>query len=200
MAQRLILFDFDGTLTTRDTMIEFIKFVRGRTRLYLSYLWLSPVLFGMKTGLIRNDRAKVKLLKHHFRGMSRKELSEYAERFAREVIPELLRPGGRAAIRSHQTDGDKVLLVSASLDLWLTPWARSEGIDLLCTHGAWDGDRFTGELAGANCNGEEKVSRIRDHLQVEDFSEVIAYGDSHGDRAMLAMADRAYFKPFRERA
>ncbi len=197
MAPRLILFDFDGTLTTRDTMIEFIKFVRGNARLYLGYFWLSPVLFGMKAGLVRNDRAKVKLLQHHFGGMTRTELSGYAERFAKEVIPGLLRPDGIEAMQLYQANGDRVLMVSASLDLWLTPWTQSEGIELLCTQAAWDGDRFTGELAGANCHGEEKVRRIREHVKVEDFSEVIAYGDSSGDNAMLAMADQAHFKPFR---
>lgn len=197
MAQRLILFDFDGTLTTRDTMIEFIKFVRGSSRLYLGYLWLSPVLFGMKAGLVRNDRAKVKLLKYHFGGMSREELTDHAERFAQEVIPGLLRPAGIAALEKYRADGDRVIMVSASLDLWLTAWTESQGIELLCTQGAWKEDRFTGELASANCHGEEKVRRVKAYMKVEDFSEVIAYGDSSGDDAMLAMADQGHYKPFR---
>lgn len=198
MPQRLILFDFDGTLTTHDTMIEFIKFVRGSKRLYLGYLWLSPVLFGMKAGLVKNDRAKVKLLKHHFGGMSRQELKEHADEFARIIIPGLLRPKGIEALEEYRSAGDRVLMVSASLDLWLNSWTKSAGIELLCTQGAWEGDRFTGGLAGPNCHGEEKVRRIREHVRVEDYSEVIAYGDSSGDDAMLALADKSFFKPFRD--
>lgn len=198
MPQRLILFDFDGTMTTHDTMIEFIKFVRGNKRLYLGYLWLSPWLFGMKAGLVKNVRAKVKLLKHHFGGMSREELGEHADEFARIVIPGLLRSKGMKTLEEYRAAGDRILMVSASLDLWLTSWTKAAGIELLCTQGAWKGDRFTGDLAGPNCHGEEKVRRIREHVQVEDYSEVIAYGDSSGDDAMLAMADKGFFKPFRD--
>ena len=198
MAQKLILFDFDGTLTTKDTMIEFIRFVRGGGKSLWSYAWLFPTLFGMKMGWVANDRAKVRLLKHHFAGMSRQDLEGFAKRFCKEVVPGLLRPEGIRVLEAYRADGDRVILVSASLELWLKPWAEDRDIELLSTKGAWEGDRFTGELDGPNCNGEEKVRRVRAHVREEIYSEVIAYGDSSGDKAMLAMADQGHFKPFRD--
>lgn len=197
MAQKLILFDFDGTLTTKDTMIEFIKFVRGSGKLFLGYALIAPTLIGMKLGMVPNDKAKERLLTHHFKGMSQATLREKATAFGKEVIPGLLRPQGQVAFREYQEAGHRVMVVSASLDLWLQPYFEAQGIEFLCTAAAYQGGAFTGKLADANCNGEEKVKRIQAHVKVADYEEVIAYGDSSGDEAMLGMADAAHFKPFR---
>jgi len=197
MAQKLILFDFDGTLTTKDTMIEFIKFVRGSNKLYLGYALISPTLIGMKLGMIPNDKAKERLLTHHFKGMSQSALREKATAFGQEVIPGLLRPQGKIAFQEYQEAGHRVIVVSASLDLWLQPYFESQGIEYLCTAAEYASGTFTGKLAGANCNGEEKVRRIQAHVKVADYEEVIAYGDSSGDEAMLGMAGAGHFKPFR---
>ncbi len=203
MAQRLILFDFDGTLTTKDTMIEFIKFVKGSGKLYLGYLLLSPTLFGLKAGLVRNDLAKMRLLKHHFGGMEKASLEAHAQAFAEKVVPGLLRSKGMETLENYRQAGDRVIMVSASLDLWLTPWTESIGLELLSTKAEWRDGRFTGKLATPNCHGPEKVRRIKDHLASEqrslkDYAEVIAYGDSSGDKEMLELATQAHFKPFRD--
>ena len=198
MKPRLILFDIDGTLTTKDTMLEYIKFVRGNGRFLWGMFVLLPVLVGMKAGMVRNDVAKMRLLKFHFKGMSRKELEEKAEAFAREVFPGLLRPGGLKALEEYRAAGDRILLVSASLRLWIGPWARSQDLELLSTEGRWADGRFAGELATPNCHGPEKVTRIKAHLDLGDYPEVIAYGDSSGDTEMLALADQGHFQPFRD--
>lgn len=197
MAQKLILFDFDGTLTTKDTMIEFIRFVRGGNRLLLGYVMISPSLIGMKLGLVPNDKAKERLLAHHFKGLSQAVLQEKAAAFAKEVIPVMMRPQGEATLAEYRKAGHRVVVVSASLDMWLQPYFEAQGIEFLCTAAAYAGGFFTGKLDGPNCNGEEKVKRINAHLKVADYEEVIAYGDSSGDEAMLGMADASHFKPFR---
>jgi HAD superfamily hydrolase (TIGR01490 family) len=193
---QLALFDFDGTLTDRDTMLAFCKHVRGPTRFWLGMVWLTPVFAAMALKLIPNDRAKVLFLTHFLGGMERSALHEAAASFA-DHIDGWLRPGARERLDWHLAQGHEVSVVSASLDLWLMPWMNRQGLRCLCSTAAWDGDTFTGELSGPNCNHEEKVVRVRAVFDLEGFERVYAYGDSSGDQAMLALADEATFKPFR---
>ena len=192
----LALFDFDGTLTDRDTMLAFCRHVRGTPRFALGMLWLSPMLVAMKAGVVGNDTAKSIFLRHFLGGLSRKELTDHAETFA-NVVDGWLRPGALDRLIWHQQQGHTVRIVSASLDVWLLPWAQRHGVEVLCTRARYDDDRFTGDLLGSNCNGEEKVARIRDAIDLDRFDEIHAYGDSRGDAPMLALATHPTFKPFR---
>lgn len=194
----LALFDFDGTLTTADTMFHFVRFVVGGPRFVLGLLWLGPALALHAAGLIPADRAKATLLRHFLGGRPQAELEAAARRWTTEALPALLRPAGQARLAALRAEGARVVLVSASLDLWLRPYAEAAGMQLLCTAGAVDeAGRFTGALAGPNCNGPEKERRVRAALRLEDHARVEAYGDSAGDKELLALADAAYFKPFR---
>jgi len=193
---QLVLFDVDGTLTHADTMFAFASSAAGRLRLLAALCLVSPVLVGMKLGLVDRGRAKGLLLRVCLAGIDRATLQAAAARFATERLPQLLRRGAREQVQAHLDAGDRVLLVSASLDLWLAPIAAALGVGLISTEAAWEGDRFVG-LAGPNCRGPEKVRRIREQLSPDDFARSIAYGDSSGDREMLAMADESHFQPFR---
>ena len=54
-------FDFDGTITTKDTLFDFVKFHVGSKNFYKGLIFLSPILILYKLGFIRNDIAKQKL-------------------------------------------------------------------------------------------------------------------------------------------
>lgn len=194
-APGLALFDFDGTITTADTMFRFVKHVVGPVRFALGLLWLGPMLVLYKVGVIPNHRAKGILLRHFLGGRTRGELEAAAATFADEVDG-IVRPGARERLAWHAEQGHHVQLVSASLDLWVGPWAARHGLPLLATPAGWDGERFTG-LGGTNCHGAEKVRRIDAALDRGGFERVWAYGDSSGDTEMLAIADEPAFKPFR---
>jgi phosphatidylglycerophosphatase C len=195
MSRELALFDFDGTLTTKDTMFVFLRHVVGPVRLPLALWVLSPMLIAMKLGLVPNATAKGILLRVLLGGRTRDELEAAARSFVSVVDP-LIRPGGRERLRWHLSEGHDVRIVSASLDLWVGPWAEAQGVALIATPTGWEGGRFVG-LGGTNCNGEEKVVRVRAALDLEDFDAVHAYGDTSGDEPMLAIAQHAHFKPFR---
>ena len=193
---QLVLFDVDGTLTHADTMFAFAVFAAGRWRLFLAIWLVSPILVGMKLGLVDRGRAKGMLLRVCFAGIAQDALQQAAVRFAAQRLPQLLRPGAQEQVQAYLDAGDRVLLVSASLDLWLAPIADALGVSLISTETAWAGERFVG-LAGPNCRGPVKVRRIQAQLNPDDYTRSIAYGDSSGDREMLAMADEAHFQPFR---
>lgn len=194
--QHLALFDFDGTLIDRDSMLAFVHHCRGSTRFALGMLWLSPMLVAHRLKLVAAERAKVIFLRHFLGGMSRAELSSAAASFA-DRIDSFLRPGALERVVWHRSQGHDVWVVSASLDLWLSPWMERQGINVLCTRGHFDGERFTGALAGPNCNGPQKAAQIRQTLDLSAYARIYAYGDSSGDTEMFSLAHETRFKPFR---
>ncbi|MDP5171874.1 MAG: HAD-IB family hydrolase [Bacteroidia bacterium] len=193
----LAVFDFDGTLTTQDSMLAFCHYVVGPRNYALGLLRLAPLLLGFKFRLVSNVRAKEAFMSAFLGGRSIEELERYAQRFCEEVLPTILRPGGLAAIDAHKASGHELLLITASLELWVKPWASNRQIPVLGSVGEYSNGIFTGKLTGNNCHGPEKVLRLQAWLGGKRPARVIAYGDSLGDKELLAYADEAFFKPWR---
>lgn len=205
--RQIAFFDFDGTLTTRDTLLEFIRFSKGDLRFYLGFLLNSPWLFAYKLKLISNQAAKERMLTWFFRNQPLASFQAACDRFAATAIPRLLRPKGLHEIAQLQGKGVAVFIVSASPGDWIRPWSDSIGAGLIATrlqlqpafsdHECNQEPRLTGRIDGKNCHGPEKVRRIREEFPADDFDILYAYGDSRGDRPMLALAHHAFMKPFR---
>ena len=197
MSRGLALFDFDGTITRADTLYHFLRHAVAGPRFYLGALALLPVLLGYKLGLVGNARAKSLVLRRFFRGWPVERFRAAGESFCREVLPGLIRPGALARIREHQERGDRVLVVSASLADWVGGWCADQGLELAATEAEVAAGRITGNFAGANCHGPEKVRRITALLDPAEYAPIHVYGDSGGDREMLALATEPHYKPFR---
>src|SRR5688500_349482 len=157
-------------------MFAFVIHCRGRLRAALGMLWLAPWLVGYALKVVPNDVAKRRLLRHFFAGATRAELAAWSASFA-DVIEALVRPGARERLQWHRAQGHDVVLVSASLDVWVRPWAERHGLALLCTEGRFDGEVFTGDLCTANCHGAEKEARIRQALALDAYERIWGYGD-----------------------
>lgn len=186
-------FDFDGTLTTGDTLMPFLKFVVGAPRYYWYLILVSPILIAYILKLIPNDIAKQKVLELYLSGYPLSELFEKGKNFSQEVIPTMLRNEGMEKLRWHQTQGHTCVLVSASFDVWLKPWAESNGFDDILTTQLETNDGFvTGLIAGNNCYGQEKVRRIESWLNMKKISPsyTYGYGDTTGDIPMLSLMDK----------
>jgi phosphatidylglycerophosphatase C len=196
LKKTIAFFDFDGTITFRDTMLELIRFHCGTMAYYRGMAVLSPVLIGMKLGLVAKDRAKEKLLAYFFGGLPLTDFTALCERFIRQRLPGLLRPDAVQKIGYHLSQGHRVVVVSASAENWIGDWCRNKGLDCIATRLAVVDDRITGQLSGANCNGIEKVNRIRSAYSPDNFAEVYAYGDTDGDKPMLALATHPFFRVF----
>lgn len=197
MGKKLALFDFDGTMTSKDTMLEFIIHTRGKGRLRMSYIALSPLLMLMKLGLYRREKAKEKLLAWHFKGWTREDLEKEAATFCSRILPTLLRDKALAQLQHHRMQGHDVFIVTASLDLWLKPWLTYQKLPYAATQGEFVNDRFTGKLSSPNLHGKEKVNIIRDRFDLTQYETIYAYGDTRGDKPMLALAHIPRYKPFR---
>jgi HAD superfamily hydrolase (TIGR01490 family) len=193
----LVLFDLDGTLTTKDTFLEFIKFYCGAPKFYTGFLLLSPWLVLFKLGAIANWKAKERVLRYFFSGEDAETFRRKGEEFAEKIIPGLLRPEGITTLRKHQDDKHHVVVVTASAEDWVGPWCTGKNLQIIGTQLQRIGGKITGVLASKNCHGEEKVCRIRETLDLSAYDEIYAYGDSSGDKPMLALAQHSFYKPFR---
>ena len=185
-------FDFDGTLTTGDTLMPFLKFVVGAPVYYAKLALVSPILATYFAKLLRNDTAKQIVLKHYLAGYHIDDLFERGQHFSEEVIPTLLRPKGMERLRWHQEQGHECILVSASIDIYLNAWAQRVGIDaVLCSSLEKDdlSSIVSGKIKGRNCYGEEKLHRIKSFMIGKQESATYAYGDTSGDLPMLYYAD-----------
>jgi phosphoserine phosphatase len=220
--EKVYAFDFDGTLTTHDTFLAFIRHARGN----MSFLWgmmlHAPWLVLMKLGLYPNWKAKQRVFAHFFKGMPIDDFNQACWFFAYDKR-HLIRPKAIDAIREAQAEGAQVLVVSASVENWVSRCIEAtlatapqhpsissptgggrEGasqqpspITYLCTQVEVADNRLTGRLLGRNCYGAEKVRRIEEALPHRERYELIAFGDSRGDKEMLEYADERHFKPFR---
>ncbi len=203
--EKLYCFDFDGTLTTRDTLIEFIKYTKGKTRFLLGFLLYSPLLVLMKLHLYPNWKAKQKVFKYFFGGMPIETFNAKCKAFANANLF-LLRPIGLKLIHKCLEKQQKVYIVSASIDNWVTPFfihLGLEGAHILGTQIEVKNGKVTGHFLSPNCYGVEKVARICQDLsltpeQAREKYDILAFGDSEGDREMLSFAHTAHYKPFRE--
>jgi HAD superfamily hydrolase (TIGR01490 family) len=189
-------FDFDGTLTYRDTLLPFLLRLAGWGGVLRGAVPLLPTLLGYALRLLPNDVAKERVLRRFLAGMDGEELHRAGERYAQEELPARIRPAALARLQWHQAQGHRCVVISASIEHYVAPWARAAGFDdVIATRLALDGNgRLTGRYDGANCYGVEKVRRLCALLDGCENHEIHAYGDSRGDRELLALADHAWFR------
>lgn len=188
-------FDFDGTLTTRDSLLPFLLYTTGFGKSTLNFLLEAPTLIGYLIGIISRQKTKERILTRFFANTPISSLLPQAQQFALHKIPSLLKPKAIERLQWHLRQGHRCLVISASIDLYLKPWCETAGIDtLICSRLEVDADqRVTGKLIGLNCWGPEKVRRLEELFGPKESYTLYAYGDSRGDRELLALADHAYF-------
>lgn len=194
----IAFFDFDGTITRKDTLWEVIRFHKGSMALYGGMVRLLPALISFKLKRIAAQEMKERVLRYYFGNISQQEFEEGCRRFCTDRLPLLVRDQALAAIRQHQQQGNQVVVVSASAEDWVAPWCEVQHISCIASRLEITDQRLTGNLQGNNCNGPEKVNRIRQQFNLHDYTEIYAYGDSEGDRPMLALAQHPEYKPFRK--
>ena len=190
--RKVVVFDFDGTLTTKDTLIEFIKFSCGISKFYLGFLLYAPLVVLMKFNLYPNWKCKQKVFAWFFKGMKISDFSKLGEDFAKRskgikkesIITEL---------NNFREEGASIYVISASIDEWVRPFCIRLGVpNVIGTKVEVDSfGKLTGRFLTPNCYGQEKVCRL---LEIEPNREeyiLVAYGDSKGDKEMFEFADNA---------
>jgi phosphatidylglycerophosphatase C len=195
----LAVFDFDGTLTTADSLGAFLHRQLGTWGWCQTLVRQSPVLAGYVLRLLPNHQAKAALVRQALRGWPMQSLRDTAQALTQDWLPSHLDPWAMARLQAHQSQGHTCVLLSASLDVYLTPIAQHLHIDhLICTGLGEHEGQCTGELSTPNCHGEEKWRRLQAwwaaHNSSREAWELHAYGDTNGDLPVLREADRAWMK------
>ena len=129
----IAFFDFDGTITSKDTLAEILKFAKGKRAYYTGLIILSPVLAAYKTKLLSNHRAKEIMLQFFFKGMYVTEFNEICNQFTQKKLPALIRPQAVKEINEHKQNNTKVVVISASPVNWVSPWCKQLNIDCIAT-------------------------------------------------------------------
>lgn len=194
-------FDFDGTLTHGDSLLPFLAGALGWPRFAWALLKSLPWLAGHALGLVRNDVAKAKLFKAVWTGVPVATAQGWAAHWAEHQLPGLLQDWTLRRLAWHQAAGHCCVIVSASPSIYLQAAADRLGLDgLVCTELDVEGGRLTGAMRTPNCHGEQKVLRLNAWLS-ERFSPaeregltLYAYGDTSGDRPLLATADHGWYR------
>lgn len=192
--QALALFDFDGTLTTRELMPDFMRFAVPKHRLVLGYVTLWPLIAGYKLGWVSGLLVRRAIVWMGFRGMPDSELEQLGRRFAAEIIPAMLRPEMMAKIAWHRAQGHRLVVVSGALDVYLRHWCEAHDLALVCSRLAVRDGRLTGSYEGHQCVRAEKVRRLGELVALDQFGPVYAYGDTDEDLDLLALGDFAFMR------
>lgn len=196
--KKIYAFDFDGTLTKRDSLIEFLFWAKGWKEFLRVFARHIHLLLAMKLGLVQSGKVKERIFGEYFRGMPEAAFTQLCERFA-TAKSSLLRKKGIEAVRRAAAEPEaQVMIVSASINDWVSPFFNDiPGIEVVGTRVDSRDGRLTGRFLSANCRRAEKVRRIKALHPDRDQYYLIAYGDSSGDIEMLNFADEGYYKPFR---
>jgi phosphatidylglycerophosphatase C len=194
----IAFFDFDGTITSKDTLAEILKFIKGKYNYYFGILVLSPIIVAYKIHLLSNHRAKELLLTYFLKGFDANKFDALCRDFSEKKLPHLLKRAALYEIRKHLQRKTPVIVISASAENWVLPWCSKYNIECIATKLEVKNGKLTGKIEGRNCSGYEKVKHIQAKYKLAEYEKIYAYGDSKDDLPMLALATEKNYKPFQK--
>lgn len=195
--ERIVIFDFDGTITRSDTMLDLALKHFGLWKFILGLLVIFPKLLAYKLGLISNTTAKEAFLVYFYKGMSYSEFKEITSKYSLVEIDKILKKEAVEKINFYKSQNIRMLIISASVEEWVKPWAIKNGFEeALCSKLELENNLISGKLLGKNCYGSEKVSRFISSYGPLEKYYIISFGDSRGDKEILEKSDQSYYKKY----
>lgn len=190
----LALFDFDGTITTKEMFRPFIDYAVPQQRRMLGGALLAPMVAGYRLGWVAPNLMRSSAIRVGFAGVPAQDAFDLGAGFARDVLPGVMRDTAMERIEWHKAQGDRVVVVSGGLDVYLSHWCGQYGLELLCSRLAVHEGRLTGRYQGRQCVSAEKPRRVREAYDLDQYPVIYAYGDTAEDRDLLAIAHQRYFQ------
>jgi phosphatidylglycerophosphatase C len=188
------VFDLDGTLTWRDTLLSFLARYIAASPWRLLRLWRLPeaVLAYLRSGGERGV-LKARVIRIVLAGDQRAAIESWAGQFVASLQARgIFRPDALAVLNEHRKAGHRLVLMSASPDLYVLKIGQLFGFEeTICTMLSWQGERLEGTLRGANCLGEEKLRQLQLLRARFPQARFVAYGNSSSDLVHMAHADQA---------
>ncbi|WP_415326187.1 HAD family hydrolase [Chryseobacterium sp. MMS23-Vi53] len=193
--KKLYCFDFDGTLTYKDTMFMYLKFYDS-TKFRLQFLKHVPLFVLLKLKLAETEKVKKSFIGSILKGQTQEKIERKSKEFFEEHYPKIVRENALDFIQNIDRDHTQSLLVTASLDIWAKPFADAFKMQLVATKAEFKDGVFTGNFIGKNCNGKEKLVRIKAEITDNKYDKIIAFGDTSGDKVMLKWANEGHYQFF----
>lgn len=193
--KKLYCFDFDGTLTHGDTMFLFLKFYNP-AKFRWQFLKHIPLFILLKLKLAQTEKVKKSFVGSILKGQPRQKLEQKAKIFFDENFSKIMRQNALDFLEKRDLKNTESLLVTASLDIWAKLFAEKLNMKLVSTRAEYKNGVFTGNFIGRNCNGDEKLARIKKEIEGKKYDKIIAFGDTSGDKAMLKWADEGHYRFF----
>jgi phosphatidylglycerophosphatase C len=190
----LALFDFDGTITSREMFRPFIEFAVSPRRRALGSALLGPMVLGYKLGWVPPNLMRRCAVHVALRGIAEAKAFALGADFARTMLPGVVRDHAWERIQWHKAQGDRVVVVSGALDVYLSHWCREHGLDLLCSRLESRGGTLTGRYRGEQCVNAEKSRRVVGAYDLSRYPVIYAYGDTREDMDLLGLAHRRYYQ------
>lgn len=197
--EEVAAFDFDGTLTRRDTLLPYLRRSLGWPRFLWALLQSAPWLAAYACRLISNHKAKARLLQASLGGRSMADIERWSADFVTHYLPRQWQEETLARLQWHQQQGHRCMIVSASPGIYLHRVGELLRMDaVLCTELEVQDGALTGRMQTRNCHGEEKVLRLQAWRAGRGDAGapfiLHAYGDSRGDVPLLNLADYAHYQ------
>jgi phosphatidylglycerophosphatase C len=192
--KNLALFDFDGTITNREMLPEFFRLAIPRGRQFIGQILLAPFIIGYKLDIVSGTAVRAAIVRLGFCGVPYAHYERKGQEFATLVLPRVIRPEALEWIKWHKEQGDVVVVVSGSLDIYLAQWCRSQGVECICSALEHRNGLLTGRYVGAQCVRSEKARQVAERFEIGTFAEVFAYGDTAEDKELLALASRKFYQ------
>ncbi|MGE4069550.1 MAG: HAD family hydrolase [Lysobacterales bacterium] len=190
----LALFDFDGTITTREMLPDFFRLAIPKRRVQFGGVLLAPLIIGYKLGVVSGSLLRAAIVRLGFTGVPLQRYRDHGLDFARSVLPGVIRPEATERIAWHRARGDRVIVVSGALDVYLAPWCEAQGLELICSALEHRDGRLTGHYEGPQCVSSCKRERVLQRVDRSAYSEIYAYGDTVEDRELLELASRRFYR------
>lgn len=191
-------FDFDGTITSRDTLLDFIIYTQGLLKSILIGARFLPYFVLFKAKLLTNDYAKEKLIEIAFAGTELHTFSKWCDDYCAYHLPKIIKKDALDRIKWHSSENHTVAIVSASCENWIKPWAEKNGItSVIATKLESSKGCLTGRFETRNCVGYQKVVRVREYFIIPDNVRIFGYGDSAGDKEMLSICTDPFYRVFK---
>lgn len=186
----IAVFDFDGTITTRDTFIDLLIRTFGAMRFVVGCVRLAPVLVMYKLGLISNNVAKERLFSYFFSAMDANTFRNHCDDYSLNRIDRITSRACLERIEWHKDQGHELVIVSASVEDWIRPWASRNLFNrVIATRAETKQGQLTGRFATENCYAGQKVERFLAEYPEKKSYYLYFYGDSRGDVEMVQLAD-----------
>lgn len=193
--KKLYCFDFDGTLTYKDTMFLYLKFYNA-SKFRIQFIKHIPLFTLLKLNLLDAEKVKKSFISSILKGQNKSKIEKKTQEFFDQYYPEIFRENALDFIKNIDYSQTDCYIVSASLDIWVKPFAEKFKMNLIATKAEFKNEVFTGNFVGKNCNGPEKVNRIKEEITGKKYDKTIAFGDTSGDQQMLDWANEGQFKFF----